>query len=144
MVNVHVLAPRRETLRLLSFLAVGAGGTVVDFVGLTLLKLLGWPSLPANTLSYAAGIVNNFVWNSRWTFADVPRGAWPRQFVQFAVVSGVGLALNDALVLALEAPFGTLLHHPAWGYVPAKLLATALVAGWGFFANRAWTFRRAG
>ena len=67
----------RETLKkgieasikkFVKFAIVGISGTVVDMGILFLLTSIGWQTLPANTVSYSAGIVNNYLWNSRWTF----------------------------------------------------------------------------
>lgn len=129
-----------ETSRLLRFLAVGMSGTLVDFGLLTVLKLAGWATLPANLLSYSLGILNNYTWNRRWTFADRQRKPWAQQLIQFAAVSLVGLGLNTLLVVWLEAPLSDLFQGAAWSYLPAKALATAAVMLWNFAINRLWTF----
>jgi len=131
----------KEAGRFARFLAVGAVGTVLDFSLLTLLKLLGLPTLIANTISFLAGVSNNFTWNRLWTFADVNHSDWVRQLVQFTLVSLAGLALNNAIVLLLEIPLGALLDRPELGYLPAKVVATGMVVFWNYFANRCWTFR---
>jgi putative flippase GtrA len=122
-------------------LVVGAGGTIIDFALLSLLKLLGLPTLPANTLSYLAGVINNFYWNRRWTFSENRERPWNKQFVQFLVVSLVGLLINDGLIVLLEAPFN--LWVGRWGYLPAKAAATLVVVFWNYCANRFWTFKSA-
>jgi len=137
--------PRRLTLspeltRFTRFLTVGALGTLLDFSLLTALKSIGLPTLIANSLSFTAGLTNNYILNSRWTFMGQTQNRW-RQFIQFALVSLIGLALNNGIVLALEIPFGLLINHPAWGYLPAKVSATGLVVFWNYFANRYWTFK---
>ena len=113
----------------------------MDFTLLTALKLVGLPTLPANSLSFSAGVVNNFILNRRWTFADVARSPWGRQLLQFTLVSLVGLVMNNALVLLLENPLGILVNQPELGYVPAKIVATGVVVFWNYLANRTWTFR---
>ncbi len=132
----------KEIQRFSRFLAVGAVGTFLDFSLLTLLKLAGLPTLFANTFSFTAGLINNFTWNRLWTFHDATQADWRRQLVQFTMVSLVGLALNNAILLWLEMPLGQLLGQPAWGYVPAKVAATAVVVFWNYFANRKWTFKK--
>jgi putative flippase GtrA len=130
-----------EMTRFTRFLTVGALGTFLDFGLLTVFKLIGLPTLPANSLSFSAGVINNFTLNSRWTFADHRNGNRRAQFVQFLLVSLVGLAINNAIVFLLEAPFSTWSGDAAWAYAPAKLIATAVVVFWNYFANRSWTFR---
>jgi putative flippase GtrA len=129
----------KETRRILRFLVVGASGTIIDFSLLSLLKLFGLPTLPANTISYLAGVINNFYWNRRWTFSETRQQRWNKQLAQFLAVSLVGLVINNTLVLLLEAPFNVWLGH--WGYLPAKAVATGVVFFWNYLANRLWTFR---
>ena len=133
--------PNKELTRFSRFLTVGALGTLLDFGLLTMLKLAGLPTLFANSLSFTAGLINNFTWNRLWTFRDAAQANWQKQLVQYALVSLVGLALNDLLVLSLETVLGTWLGQPAWGYLPAKVVATGVVVFWNYFANRTWTFR---
>ena len=135
------LVDTAEVRRFARFLVVGAAGTLLDFSLLTALKTLGMPTLIANTLSFSAGVANNFTWNRAWTFADARRSAWHTQLLQFLTVSLVGLILNNTIVLLLEHPLGTLLPRPELGYVPAKVIATMVVVFWNYFANRTWTFK---
>lgn len=144
MKNVAMLPASRqkqEVSRFARFLTVGAIGTLLDFSILTLLKLAGMPTLFANSLSFTAGLLNNFTWNRLWTFGDSVKTNWRRQLAQFTVVSLVGLMLNNLIVLSLEGLFSTLLGLPQWGYVPAKMIATGIVVFWNYFANRTWTFK---
>ncbi|HNB37390.1 MAG TPA: GtrA family protein, partial [Anaerolineales bacterium] len=60
----------KEVTRFARFLTVGAMGTFLDFGLLTVLKLAGLPTLIANSISFTAGLLNNFTWNRLWTFAD--------------------------------------------------------------------------
>jgi putative flippase GtrA len=133
--------PSKEITRFVRFMTVGAFGTALDFGLLTALKLAGVSTLLANSFSFTAGVVNNFTWNSRWTFSDRRAGDWREQFFQFLLVSLVGLAINNAIVLLLEAPLGEWIGDAAWGYVPAKVIATGVVVFWNYFANRNWTFK---
>ena len=135
--------PSKELTRFARFLTVGALGTFLDFGLLTVFKLIGMPTLSANSLSFSAGVINNFTWNSRWTFADRrnERLRGRAQFIQFLLVSLAGLAINNAILLLLEAPLGALIGDAAWGYAPAKIVATGVVVFWNYFANRNWTFR---
>ncbi|MEW5721241.1 MAG: GtrA family protein, partial [Chloroflexota bacterium] len=91
------------------FLIVGMLGTLIDitlFAGLY--TWLGAPTLAANTLSYSAGIVNNFVWHRYWTFSHRPRKATSAQFSQFALVSLTALMLNNLIVLLFAPSLGAL------------------------------------
>ncbi|MCB9438350.1 MAG: GtrA family protein [Anaerolineales bacterium] len=130
-----------EITRLLRFMTVGLVGTLLDFTVLMSLKeLLLMPTLLANTLSFSAGVVNNFTWNRLWTFADARSANVFKQFMQFTAVSIIGLLLNNLIVIALETPFAVLLGAEGYGYLPAKVVATGIVFMWNFTANRRLTF----
>ena len=133
----------KEVGRFARFLTVGALGTFLDFGLLSLLKTLAFPTLLANSLSFSVGVANNFTWNRLWTFADIKQSNWHKQLVQFLLVGLVGLALNNMIVLLLEAPLGGLFSQPDYGYLPAKVIATGVVVFWNYFANRYWTFSSA-
>lgn len=131
----------KEVTRFARFLTVGAVGTIMDFGTLTLLKLAGFPTLTANSISFTVGLLNNFTWNRLWTFGDSINTDWRRQLAKFTLVSLVGLALNNLIVLGMEGAFNHLLGSSQWGYLPAKVIATGVVVFWNYFANRTWTFK---
>jgi putative flippase GtrA len=130
-------------IRFAKFCVVGMSGTLVDFGILTALKELAhMPTLPANIISFSTAMVNNFIWNYIWTFRDIRGKKIFLVFIQFAVISVIGLVLNSAIVVLLEKPLNSLFTRPNTGYLAAKFLATIVVLLWNFFANRLWTFRQ--
>lgn len=141
MIALSTITSSKEITRFSRFLAVGALGTALDFGILTLLKLAGLPTLVANSISFTAGLLNNFTLNRLWTFSDVIQSNWQRQLIQYALVSLIGLTLNDLIVVSLENMMGAWLGQPEFGYLPAKVIATGVVVFWNYFANRMWTFR---
>jgi putative flippase GtrA len=128
------------TPQFIKFLIVGASGTLIDYLILILLKSFNWQTLIANTLSFSAGLVNNYYWNSHWTFNKKNRKSSLEQFSQYTIISLVGLGLNTAIVLVLEIPMGVILGITRVGYIPAKACATVVVLFWNYLANRHWTF----
>lgn len=132
----------KELERFGRFIAVGSVGTLLDFSLLTAFKVAGLPTIFANSLSFMAGLVNNFTWNRLWTFGDSANVDWRKQLLQFTTVSLFGLLLNNVIVLSLEGILGNMLGQPEWGYLPAKVIATGAVAFWNYFANRIWTFKK--
>ncbi len=145
MKSFREILSHKETQRFLRFAVVGLSGTLLDFLVLTFLKeVVHLPTLPANTISYSCGTINNFILNRLWTFPEAREKHVAHQFVQFVVISLVGLALNDLLVTLLEDPLGLLLGSLERGYLPAKLVATGVVLVWNFLGNRVWTFREVG
>jgi putative flippase GtrA len=131
----------KEANRIFRFLVVGASGTIIDFSLLTILKLLGFPTLPANTFSFLAGVVNNFTWNRLWTFSEARINHWNKQIWKFIFVSMVGLLINNLVIFLLEGVFNNLFVN--FGYIPAKIIATGIAVVWNYCANRLWTFRDA-
>jgi putative flippase GtrA len=126
------------------FLIVGMLGTLIDVSLFAVLHLLlGAPALAANTLSYSAGILNNYFFHSTWTFASRPRKAARRQFSQFVGVSLSALIANSLIVLLLAPAFGGLFSDPLHGALAAKICATGVGMGWNYLANHLWTFRPA-
>jgi putative flippase GtrA len=133
----------KNFIRFVKFCAVGMSGTVVDFGILTALKELAhMPTLPANIISFSTAMVNNFIWNYIWTFRDIRGKKVSLVFIQFAIISAIGLGLNSSIVVLLEHPLNILFTRPNTGYLAAKFIATIVVLLWNFFANRFWTFRQ--
>ncbi|MCP4417533.1 MAG: GtrA family protein [Chloroflexi bacterium] len=135
----------KEAERFSKFLIVGTIGFVVDFGTLTLLKeLFQTPTLIANTISFTMAVISNFTLNRYWTYPDSREKKLSSQLGQFAVVSIVGLVINNTLLLLLEGPFDSLLEtvgiFVGRGYIPAKMVATVVVLFWNFFVNRYWTY----
>jgi putative flippase GtrA len=145
----------KEFNKFIKFSLVGVLGTVIDFTLFNLLlyvlsHVLGWSLLAqfglngnllvANTISFGAGVLNNYTWNRLWTFKESRKAKKRQQLMKFAMVSLVGLLLNSLLVLTLAAILGPYVSEPL-SYNLAKVIATGLVLFWNFGANRFWTFR---
>ena len=135
----------KEAERFFKFLIVGSIGFVVDFGTLTLLKeVFKFPTLVANTCSFSAAVVSNFIFNRFWTYPDSRNKKLTAQLGQFALVNVVGLVINNTLLLLLESPFDSLMNSISLlggrGYIPAKAIATIVVLFWNFFVNRYWTY----
>ncbi len=127
--------------RVKRFATVGMLGTLLDIGLFTLLRvLLGVPALAANTVSYSAGIVNNYVLHKRWTFADRGNKSTGAQFTQFVAVSLAALLLNNLLVLLLAPVFGRFFGYASYGDLAAKICATGVGMCWNYVANNFWTF----
>ncbi len=140
-VRSEVIRANRALGPLGRYMTVGALGAVLD-VGLFIVLhlVLGMPEIGANTLSYVAGTVHNFVLHRFWTFAGRPRKAAAAQFVQYVVVGVSALLVNNLLMLLLAAPFAVLLHGDAAGDLAAKGAATVVSMCLNFAVNHLWTF----
>ena len=131
---------RREVVRFAKFAVVGIVGTVVDFTVLNVL-ILGFDVTKfwANTCTFSAAVLSNFIWNRLWTFPESREKALVPQLVQFGLVSLGGYVINQMIFLGLDS----LIFH-AWGtigYNISKATATVIVLFWNFGINRVWTYR---
>lgn len=140
---------RKEVKRFVKFAIVGAAGSVTDFTVLNVLvQVFGAPLVVANTFSFIAAVMQNFSLNRRWTFPESQERQAGGQLAQFAVVSIVGLAINQIVFLTLHHVWDAYLinvYGPDVGFIIsyniAKLFAIGVVLFWNFTANRLWTYR---
>ena len=129
-------ADREFVRRLGKFLVVGASGVVVNNAALfTLYQLLRVPLVGASTAAVALSIVNNFIWNDRWTF-EQQHSAFSsamRRFVRFGVASFGGLVLTTVMLWLLVNDLG-------FHYLVANLIAAGAGAATNYLVNARWTY----
>ena len=116
--------------QLARFLVVGLGNTVVSFVVYRLLLVLGIWYVIAAPLAFAAGAVNGYILNRRWTFAARDS---TRACIRYVIVQAVGAVSTSLLVLLFVRAVGT---GRVWAYLAAIPPVTLCMFG----ANRLWTF----
>ncbi|MEP0889330.1 MULTISPECIES: glycosyltransferase [unclassified Leptolyngbya] len=120
--------------RFLRFGMVGASGVFVDMGILYLLYDVFELRLTRSAIIAAEfAIINNFIWNDRWTFGDIAREqqAWrqiAKRFLKFNIVCLMGLVLKVLLLNLLFNVFGINAYL-------ANLLAIAAVTVWNFWIN---------
>lgn len=132
--SVRRLLGAESLSELLRFGLVGGSGVIVNTGFLYVLHgVFGWPLIPASVLSVEAAIVNNFMWNDRWTFRA--REGTPYRFLRFNLISLGGLAVNTMILALLVAWTG--IH-----YLLANLAAIGVAMAWNFAANSRWTWRK--
>jgi putative flippase GtrA len=117
---------RRQFVR---FLIVGVANTLISFAVYRALLALGAWYVLAAPLAFAAGAVNGYVLNRRWTFAarDTTRAR-----VLYVSVQVVG-AVATSLLVPVFVSVGV-------GKVASYLVAIPPVTVCMFVANRVWTF----
>jgi putative flippase GtrA len=93
--------------RLSRFIAVGAGGIIVQAATLAiLLRLAPSHSLIDATVAVEAAILHNFVWHRRWTWADRSKSGGVRTLLRFNATNGAtSLAGNLILMIVLAGEF---------------------------------------
>lgn len=128
--------------RFIRFGGVGFTGVFVDMAILYLLHTgLGLPLTRSKILAGEGAILNNFIWNDAWTFADISQlqqgwGARLKRFLKFNLVCLSGLVLN---VIVLNLVYN-LVFGQRWAYL-ANLIAIATVTLWNFWLNLKLSWR---
>ncbi len=121
----------------LKFSVVGVSGAAVDLGLLTLFfTRLNVALTIAVAIAFTVAVFNNYTWNILWTYSHQDHSAQHHVTLsKFALVSIVGLGINEAIVNLLTGLFGLAV------WLAAKLIAMGIVMFWNFAANRLWTFR---
>ena len=119
--------------KFLKFGVVGFSGVFVDF-GVTWLcrEKLRLNQYVANSIGFMCAVVSNYTLNRIWTF-ESQDPAVATQFSKFLLASLIGLALNNGIIYLLNERLKV-------NFYVAKLIATAVVTGWNFWANYTFTF----
>lgn len=119
--------------KFLKFGVVGFTGVFVDF-GVTWLckEKLRLNQYLANSIGFLCAVVSNYTLNRIWTFQSQDP-AVATQFSKFLLASLIGLALNNGIIYLLN-------ERLRLNFYVAKLIATAVVTVWNFWANYTFTF----
>ena len=126
--------------RFLKFGVVGLSGLAVDMTTFYLLfGVLGFGLTRSAIFAAELAILNNFIWNDRWTFGDLSQQQPQKRlvikrFLKFNIVCTMGLILN---VLLLNLFVNWLHVNPYVG----KLMAIAFVTLWNFWINLKLSWR---
>ncbi len=128
---LRATAGRPLARQFLRFLLVGGAATALHYaVMIALVEAVGVAAPAAAAAGFLAGAVVSYLANRAFTFqseADLGAGLF-----RYAMVMGVGLLLNVALVWGLTGLGAS--------YLLAQIAATGLVLFWNFFAARAFVF----
>ena len=119
--------------KFIKFGVVGFSGMLIDF-GTTYLckEKLRLNKYLSNCVGFILAATSNYFLNRIWTF-ESHKEEIAVQYLQFMVVSTVGLGINS-LVLYL------LTDKLKWNFYFSKLIAIGISTVWNFFANMAFTF----
>jgi dolichol-phosphate mannosyltransferase len=118
--------------RAVRFGLVGLGGTGVNLAALYLFHgLLGWPTLSGVLLASELAILQNFLWNNRWTFGR--RDASLGRLVRFNLSSLSGLLISVVTTSVLVTG--------GVPYLLADLIGVADGAVCNFAASTLWTWK---
>ena len=117
-------------LQLFRYGFVGGVAFVVDYGSLFLLThYAGVPYLWSAAVAFLLGLVTNYLLSISWVFRHIGTMQLWQEFVVFAIIGVVGLGFNELIMYAGTDVLG--LH-----YMISKLISTALVFFWNFFARK--------
>jgi putative flippase GtrA len=94
-----------EIARLVRFCGVGATNTVITLATFDLLVHAGCPAWAGSAIAFAAGAVNGYHWNARWTFAGRAADVATTR-LRYLAVQGAGTALSAVGLLAAQGVLG--------------------------------------
>ena len=121
-------------LQLLRYGFVGGVAFVVDYGSLFLLThYAGVPYLWSAAIAFILGLVTNYLLSISWVFRRNENLRPWVEFLFFAIIGVIGLVLNELIMYA-----GTDLLH--MHYMVSKLISTAIVFFWNFFARKFLVF----
>jgi putative flippase GtrA len=114
------------------FLCVGGFATALQYaVMFALIYAADWDPLRASAAGFVTSAVVNFALNARFTFKS--ERSILHTAPRFALVSAIGLLLNNTILAALLS----LKIHPFIG----QLVVTLCVISWNYTINAIWTFK---
>jgi dolichol-phosphate mannosyltransferase len=127
-----------EVSRFLKFCLVGASGVLVNMFFFWLFyKKLGIFSLFSSFLAIQIAVLNNFLWNDKWTWREKRKPGIEQFFIRLGK-----FALSSNLTSASANLLGVwiFLNLLGWNYLVSNLLGIGLGVILNFLANHYWTY----
>ena len=130
------------------FVTVGISNTLIDWGVLNLQILLTgitaglfYPVFKG--VSFLIAIINSFLWNKFWTFKKGKTEKAGKEFLQFLIVSGVGLGINVGIASLAVNVIGPQagISPKVWATVGA-LIATMFSMVWNFLGYKFIVFKK--
>jgi len=119
-------------IQFIKFNLVGVLNTAIDMGAFAILTHFGLNMYAANVISYSLGLVNSWVWNSRWTFGDKKMNG--KKVLGFVAVNLLAMGVQMAVLWVGKGKLG--LNHNL-----AKLLAIPFGLVVNFLGNRLFVFK---
>ena len=121
--------------QILKFGVVGVIASVIDFGLLFLLsQVFGMDPVLAAGISFCVSLVFNYLASMRFVFRHRDDMSRTREFVIFIVLSVIGLGINELIMWAGTAAFGS----SAVAVMAVKVVATGIVMIWNFLSRKRW------
>jgi putative flippase GtrA len=128
------------------FVTVGLANTAVDF---GVLNLLMWMSgayegktiILFNIISFLIAAIHSYLWNKLWTFGVKGKSNIANQFLQFIIVSLVGVLVNSGIIYIITAWISPTDGRGIWVNI-AKIFATVASLVWNFIGYKFIVFKK--
>ena len=132
--------PEDGRIQFLRSLFVGLAATLVDMGVLVVLKeFLGLKNhtFIAATIAFIAGLLTNYLLSTFWAFRGLNTKSRGAEFTIFAIISVIGLLLNNLIIMLFEDVLGPARVFGEWlpqdkYYIIGKVVATVIVFIWNF------------
>jgi putative flippase GtrA len=116
------------------YVVVGMGNTLLTLLIIfIMMKAFGCGGVVSNLAGYAAGFLNSFIWNKRWTFKSADR--WGGSVFRFGISAGVCYLLQLGALIYLDRHLGI---DPYFN----QLIAMACYTVANFLSNKYFTFKK--
>lgn len=117
-------------IQLFRYFFVGGLAFAVDFALLwALTEFAGMHYTLSAAISFTAGLAVNYLISIRWVFRERTLQSRAAEFTVFAVIGVVGIGLNVSIIW-------TATEWLSIHYLVSKIVATAIVFLWNFFARK--------
>ena len=132
---------KTSTKKPLRFIIVGISNTVLDFVLMNIMRLVGLNLIVANTISTGTAMVYSFFMNKKWTFRNAGKN-YLRQVVLFFIFTIIGIwVIQNGFIWLIET------YSPHFGLSDqlfanvAKLAASIPSLIWNYITYNKIVFR---
>lgn len=134
--TIFVAPTNNWMLQLFRYGFVGGVAFLVDYGTLFVLThYAGVPYLRSAAIAFILGLVTNYLISISWVFQHSGKMRVWQEFVCFAIIGVIGLGLNELIMYV-----GTDMMH--LHYMISKLISTAIVFFWNFFARKFMLFNK--
>lgn len=122
----------KDGKQFLRFCAIGVLNTAVDYAVFSIVSLFSGNIYLAQTCGYAAGVLNSYTLNRRWTFST-EKGFFSRELTRFIVVNLISYAASLGALWLLADVLGINKYF-------AKILLIGVTLVINYALSRVWVF----
>ena len=127
------LIKNNDLIKLIRFLIVGVGNTLVNWSIFIILNVFGVYYIISNIIAYIIATINSYIWNSLWVF-KYGQGLNINTSVKFFILNLVGLTVNTTIMYILVDILN-------FNKFIALVIASVLVVMMNYTINKLWVFK---